>query len=927
MLDFIIARIRLKDRIRLVYLLIVLAALLVGGFSYVGFERLAEEFQRFSRSSHEAQLGLELGRQIADLQRTAEIFTHEGHASAAEQVEYGYGVIRELLQRNQSSSLGAMPPYIEKIDRHLQRYYEVFQQLREQRGLQSRLVSQGIRQQASLAEQWIRQHLQAIPADQIAHQLQAIQLLSDLLLVEKSIYRYFDSLHSAQVDQAKQHLARVRQGLDQVHGQYEPAEVAHLRQLLDSYENTILEAVQRTRGYLYLVNVVMAAEAYEILYQSRQISRLLGKEMAAAEGEIGSTLSQLVQLELLVGLLFLGAISLLSLLVGRSITRPIDQLTATFRHLAQGEGHTEIPRYPLDDEIGELTRAAEVFRQKNQDTQQLMQRYQRLSGDLEAMVARRTQQLSDTNRKLLQAKELAEASTRAKSAFLANMSHEIRTPMHAITGMAQLAKQTELDADQRGYIDAIEFSAKTLLRLLNDILDLSKIEAGRLDLERIEFDLRTELEQVGSLIELQAREKHLDYRIDYPAALPRRFLGDPMRLRQVLINLLGNAVKFTEQGALGLQVGWQDGRLSLRVWDTGIGMSEEQQQRLFQSFSQADVSTTRKYGGSGLGLSISKELVELMQGQIQLQSTLGEGSSFLVELPLALAGEPNVSERFTVTDDLGGVKHQAQEQALRVRLPELAGKRLLLVEDNAINRKVIQGLLRDSGMIIEEAYDGAQAVARYAEGRADFDLILMDLQMPVMGGYEAARQIRRYDQRTPIFALTADALVSDEAQARACGMNEQLRKPMNLARFYGLLLSYLGGADSPAGTTQAALIGPIAEDNGGQVPDQQVPDQQVLDRQVGLGRMGGDEQLYDELLREFQQRYAPLADGLQAAMAEDPQATRRLIHSLKGIGSTLGANRLAQIAAELQVSEDNPNLLAAFQTELKRLCRRIEQQG
>ena len=398
---------------------------------------------------------------------------------------------------------------------------------------------------------------------------------------------------------------------------------------------------------------------------------------------------------------------------------------------------------------------------------------------LERMVEDRTAALSI-------AKEAAEAANRAKSIFLANMSHEFRTPMNGIMGMTSLAMRRATDPKQIDQLKKAGQSAQRLVALIDDILDLSKIEAEQLKLETIDFSLGEVLEHLNGLLTQTASEKGLALRIDIApdlSSLPLR--GDSLRLGQILINLTSNAIKFTAAGSVTVRVlliieTASDVQVRCEVQDTGIGISAEDQKRVFRPFEQADGSTTRKYGGTGLGLAISKQLAEAMGGDIGVQSQVGLGSTFW--LTARLAKGVSIDEPATATNSLSA------EYELKAHF---SGAHILLAEDDLICQEVSRDLMQEAGLLVDLADDGAEAVEMAT--RTDYALIVMDMQMPTLSGIEAARAIRALPRckHTPILAMTANVFAENRAQCLGAGMNDFITKPVNPAALFETLLRWL----------------------------------------------------------------------------------------------------------------------------------------
>jgi signal transduction histidine kinase/HPt (histidine-containing phosphotransfer) domain-containing protein/ActR/RegA family two-component response regulator len=502
------------------------------------------------------------------------------------------------------------------------------------------------------------------------------------------------------------------------------------------------------------------------------------------------------------------------------------------------------------------------------------------------------------------ARQKAEESARLKSEFLANVSHELRTPMNAIIGMAHLALATPLAPNARDYVEKIHRAGQTLLGLINDILDFSKIEAAKLELHPEDFDLDELIGNVEIVAGHDAAEKSLAWKVEVADGVPRRLHGDPLRLGQVLINLVNNALKFTEPGgAVTLSIalpppappGERPARLHFEVRDTGIGLSDEQQARLFQPFVQADGSTSRRYGGTGLGLSISRRLVELMGGGIGVRSTLGQGASFFFDVPLVAAVAP--AER-------GSAAASGRSRAPAHALGEaFAGRRVLLVEDNAVNRQVAGELLAGVGVEVDMAEDGARALALLgAAPPTHYDLVLMDLQMPRLDGHDTTAAIRadaRFDS-LPIVALTAHAEPALRARCAAQGMEDFVSKPIVPEELWRVAARWMRPSAAPSAPAAVPAAAPRAGDAG---PDDAAGAPRVagLDVHGAIRALGGSASLYREVLKRFAQAQADFAAELQRCRAEGRHVdAMRLVHTLKGLAGTIGAAELGRHAAEFE---------------------------
>ena len=503
------------------------------------------------------------------------------------------------------------------------------------------------------------------------------------------------------------------------------------------------------------------------------------------------------------------------------------------------------------------------------------------------------------------ARELAEQASRAKSEFLANISHEVRTPLNALMGLTRMLVDSPLNAEQAGWVALMDGSAHALLELLNDILDLSRIEAGKLEMEHVRFDLRQAVEQACAPYAEQARAKPLDFHLELAPDLPQWVMGDSGRLRQVLSNLLSNAIKFTPKGG-SIEVivrvpessDDEPPQWELQVRDTGVGIARKHQDNIFQAFTQADASTARRYGGSGLGLAICSSLARLMGGAIVLKSELGRGSTFTLTLPLreAPALEPSP---LSASAELLGVAQAG---------PRYVGLVVLLAEDHPVNELMMRQLLLRMGCTVRVARGGVQAVAQWEQGGVD--LILMDVQMPGMSGMQATQEIREIEARrklprTPIVAVTANAMAGDRESCLASGMDGYTAKPVSpqaLIKEMDRVLQIEGEATE---TTPAPLEPPepTATPELSDVSARSASHLEALDVEKLLRRLDGDEDSLRQLAQVMRSDLASRQIELQRALeTRDTGAAIAHAHGLKGSLGSMTAERGARLAKGLELA-------------------------
>ncbi len=557
---------------------------------------------------------------------------------------------------------------------------------------------------------------------------------------------------------------------------------------------------------------------------------------------------------------------------------------------------------------------------------------------LEKKVAIRTEALTRSERQLkaamTQATELAEKAeqaSRAKSDFLAKMSHELRTPLNGIIGMAEIALETGLNDRQRQMVQIIDRESTSLLRIINDILDFSKVEAGKMEIEQHPFDLDRLFDEVAETMEPQARRKGLKLVTHLHPEVPTRLRGDAMRIKQVLLNLAGNALKFTDQGEIRItgDVVKENGRrphIELSVKDTGIGIPKEKQEAIFEGFTQADQSTTRKYGGTGLGITISRQLVELMGGCLSLESREQAGTTFRFTLAL---------DRQTVEADRAPAA-PTPDRSANASSPDITGRRILLVEDYPTNQQVAFMHLSAAGFEVEIAENGQKAVAAYRQ--RPFDLILMDVQMPIMDGYEATGAIRDLERqaaashddgharrgRIPIIAMTANALKGDREKCLAAGMDDFLTKPIKRQPLLQTVSQWAGGVRRMQPACDRPELDPAPASEAAPHPmDLETAVHEFGDRPLVL-------EVANELLSNARQQARVMRDALAQQTSE---RIRKEAHSVKGGAWTIEARPLGDLAEKIehlckdgQFTTIGP-LLDRFDGELDRLEAFLSQQA
>lgn len=610
------------------------------------------------------------------------------------------------------------------------------------------------------------------------------------------------------------------------------------------------------------------------------------------------------------GVIMFAILMLVALAIGRFtvtlMAKPLENLAAGMKRVQNGR----LEKINVSRTGDEIQFVGEVF---NETIQALKERDRQIEEHREMLEAR-IQQRTDA---LREAMERALAASQAKSEFLANMSHELRTPMNGILGMLDVVLEGSLHGEQREELETAQRCAHSLLALLNDILDLSKIESGKMGLERIPFQLKSAVNEAIKTHQARARQKRVELTAELSPDLADTVYGDPMRLRQVLGNLLSNAIKFTENGYVKVSLrsvsDGKDGKteFDLIVEDTGVGIPADKLEKIFDKFTQADGSITRRFGGTGLGLTITRRLVEMFGGRIWVESTEGKGSTFFVRLQLEVALK---SKHVEANQQASGGEHVS----LDGRSPQI-----LLVEDNAVNQKVVLAILSKRGFHVEIASNGLEALL--AVQKSVFDLVLMDVQMPYMDGIEATRKIREElgFRQLPIIAMTAHAMTGDRERCITAGMNDYVSKPVNPATLVHTIMRYIDAALEPV------VVTALVKDSSA-IPE--VAPLQPIDRSLAARLTDNDSGLFQGMLLLFLQMAPERIEKIQTAVSRNDRAViEREVRKIRSAAERIAAVSVAESAMRLMDAvqaarqEDVHLSLIALELQIKRLSRHADE--
>lgn len=693
--------------------------------SLVDSKKISESIIKLSKTSSNVLI---INREVSEIQRLVGIYGLNGSQSILEKIKTTHKGLKEKLELVSSEALSQQGKlHLSSLVKVINSYGNNISSLEERYISKEKYIKETLPFLYKEGLELINGIIRLKPKDKTLTQIKSLWVEANF-----SAIRY---LNTRSYKLKAQTLSAIKK--------MKTSKQVEVNDLAGNFNDIFDKAVQANRIYLSLVNVVMSGEAIEFTTLSNLLRDETTKTLKRLKENSIKDFEQIKKNSIITLLVTFPLIIFIGFFYKFDIVNNIKAVTETFNSLIMGNFSSQIPGIHREDEIGKLAQAANEFK--------------RISLEMN------------------EAKAKAEHLANSKSEFLANMSHEIRTPMNGILGMVSLMKDSELNEAQMEMLETIDSSGQGLLSILNDILDISKVEAGKIAIENIPFELKKNLKEVILMFSEKAAEKAIELKYTINEEINSNLLGDITRIKQILINLISNAIKFTQSGHVHLnttfeKMGDKDVIVHFEVEDTGIGVKEENIDSLFNAFTQADSSITRKYGGTGLGLSISKQLANIMDGDITVTSTYGKGSTFKLSIKLSLTDKKPIKE---------------SEKIKALNLPDL---KILIVEDNLVNIKVFTSILKKININYKVANNGEEAIEQVSKDK--FDIIFMDMQMPIMDGVTATKKIRDLKHDTPIIALTANAFEEDKQKCFDAGMNDFLSKPVKISSIRNMILKY-----------------------------------------------------------------------------------------------------------------------------------------